>query len=130
MSKATSIRGERYGQNFRAGFVRKNATHMRNRKFKADGGDVFGINKRGKKADRIGDIDGYYISTSQKLLRDLLPCKHQLGDQNFVIKEGAHIFFELIWVKDLGSMNCVLIAYKATCKGKLFTRRQRNRVMN
>lgn len=95
MSKATSIRGERYGQNFRAGFVRKNATHMRNRKFKADGGDVFGINKRGKKADRIGDIDGYYISTSQKLLRDLLPCKHRLGDQNFVIKEGAHIFFEL-----------------------------------
>ena len=65
MSKATSIRGERYEQNFRAGFVRKNATHMRNRKFKADGGDVFGINKRGKKADRIGDIDGYYISTSQ-----------------------------------------------------------------
>ena len=42
------------------------------------------------------------------------------------LKAVKYLIFEIIyviaiWVKDLGSMNCVLIAYKATCKGKLFT---------
>jgi hypothetical protein len=95
MSKATSIRGEKYEENFRTGFVFKNATHMEHHKFKSVGKDVYGINTRGGKGELIGDIDGYYVSTSEKYLRELLPVPNGLNDYSFVVKKGAHVFFEL-----------------------------------
>lgn len=97
MSKATSIRGTKYEESFRKAFVHKNARCMEHRKFQVEKEDIYGKKNNGDKntGNKIGDIDGYYISSEKTLLRTLLPVEHRLSDYDFVIDKGAHVFFEL-----------------------------------
>lgn len=96
-SKATSIRGSTYEENFMSGFLRKNVDKMTDRKFICEGDKVYGLNADGtmNKGKSIGDIDGYYISNTDCKLTDLLPAKKMLTDPTFKINAGDHVFFEL-----------------------------------
>jgi hypothetical protein len=91
MSKATSIRGTRYEENFRQAFVHQNAEFMKDGKFELEKEEIY---EKGKN-QKIGDIDGYYISSKETNLNKLFPGRHRLSDIDFVINEGDHVFFEL-----------------------------------
>lgn len=94
MSKATSIRGKRYEENFRNGFIRKNAERMVGGKF-VDIREIFGKRNDGTRNNTIGDIDAYFVSETDCKLADLLPDTKRLGDPNFDIMAGDNVFFEL-----------------------------------
>jgi len=96
MSNATSIRGRKYEQNFRKGFVRRNAAFMSNPALEVENNIVYGVVGDGMRGSNpIGDIDGYYVASETKFLRDLLPVEHRLSNYDFAINEGDEVFFEL-----------------------------------
>jgi len=96
MSGATSIQGLRYEQHFRKGFVRQNAGFMANPTLEVGNKIVYGVDSEGMRTnDPIGDIDGYYVASETKFLRDLLPVEHRLSDYDFAINEGDELYFEL-----------------------------------
>jgi hypothetical protein len=96
MSGATSIQGLRYEQHFRKGFVRQNAGFMANPTLEVGNKIVYGVDSEGMRTnDPIGDIDGYYVASESKFLRDLLPVEHRLSDYDFAINEGDEVYFEL-----------------------------------
>ena len=97
MSKATSIRGTKYEENFRKAFVHQNAGCMEHNTFRVEKEDIYGKKRNGDRntGNKIGDIDGYYISSKNILLRKLLPVEHRLSDNDFVVNQSDHVFFEL-----------------------------------
>lgn len=91
MSSATSIRGESFEKFFREGFLDQNSSKMLNQCFLAEGVTV----KNNEPKKRIGDIDAYFISSEECLLKDLLPIEANIFHGDFIVNSGDHIFFEL-----------------------------------
>lgn len=90
MSSATSLRGQEFETNFREGFVFKNAKHMLNDGF-IDSGEILYDSFK----NALGDVDGHYISKTDKLLIDLLPDKVGIFNSSFLIPSGSNVYFEL-----------------------------------
>lgn len=99
MSKATSLRGKNYEVNFRKGFVLQNSDSMTGMAFISEHQVVYAKRADGSvnSGAALGDIDGYYISSKNKFLRDLLPIENRLPRDlfNYCIEEEDHVFFEL-----------------------------------
>lgn len=90
MSSATSARGKEFEDNFCDGFVLKNADHMFEGKFQHQGEIIYDSSK-----NPLGDIDGHYISVTDKLLIDLLPTSVGITDRSFVVPANFNVYFEL-----------------------------------
>ena len=82
MSSATSARGKSFEDRFREGFLEQNSTKMLNQCFVAESEIVYNNTKN---KNMIGDIDAYYISSGDCLLKDLFPVEANIFHSDFVV---------------------------------------------
>ena len=90
MSNATSIRGKQYSSSFIEGFRLQNSQYML-------GGDfIFSEFIVKRDGQILGDIDAHYVSTADKLLKELLPKTiGLLRNNSFLIPNNTNVFIEL-----------------------------------